>query len=112
MRISKNKAVSSNEQNKLNPRAFKNPKSKNKMSTDEELNELNDLFPSNKNFENKMNKIYKKNSCQVYKAANTNDEQIDLDLREFIINKMKKNGKRFIKGPGHHRSNSNNIYNY
>lgn len=74
--------------------------------------EVNDLFPSKtNNLLNKMNKIYKKNSSQLYKATNE-DDQIDWDLREFINSKMKKSSKRPIVGPGHHRSNSTNLYNY
>jgi len=96
---------------------FKTHKSKNKInnkiiSNNEEENDVvNDLlFTDIQNME-KRNNIYKKTSIQRYNTVN-DDEQYNFDLREFVNSKMKKSVKRPIVKPGHHRSNSTNLYNY
>jgi len=55
-----------------------------------------------------LNKIFNKRNS--YQKLN-DEEQFDLNLREIINNKMKKNAKKAII-PSHQRSNSTNIYNY
>lgn len=122
-RFSKHKVFSSNDLNKPNNRLHKTNKSKNKINKEndneeaEEKDQVNDLFPirnnnnNNKNAE-KTNKIYKKINSQGYKTVN-DDEQFDFDdLREFINSKIRKSSKRPVVRPGHHRSNSTNLYNY
>lgn len=98
--------------NKLNNKNYKTQNFRNKINNIEEENdEVNDLFTDNNKNLDKINKMYKKNSNQTYKTVN-DDEQFNFDLREFINSKIKSSSKRLLVKPGHHRSNSTNLYNY
>jgi hypothetical protein len=109
-RILNNKIFSSTDLNsKQNSKFLSTQNTKPRFTYEEQvnINTINEFLTNNYD---KLNKIYVKKKNNEYKKIN-NEEQFDLDLREFINNKIKKNNKKTIYA-AHQRSNSTNLFNY